>query len=127
MSIKKTGFLMSAAAAALIFGGATGAHAQYDAAPPAGAEAPQQFDVSNQQLEQFAEAEGNLRDIQEKYQAAAGDISSAEEMQNLQQQMNAEMVETIQTAGLSVEEYNYITGAIQNSPEVRQQYMSIAQ
>lgn len=120
--------LMSATAAALLFGGASAAHAQYEqhdtqGMPPAAEQ--QSYDISDDQLSQFVAAQHAAGEVQEKYQEVAQDISSQEEMNALQQQMNVELIEAVEGVGLSVDEYNMIMAALQTDPEIQEKYTNM--
>jgi len=122
------------AGAALIAAGALAAPAQaqqgYTQQQPT--QAPQQTqqkaaNVTEAQLEAFAEAQTAIRDVQTKYQSQAADVTSESEVRSLQEKMNAEMVQEIKGAGLNVEEYRTITAALQTDPAVQEKYKALAQ
>ncbi|MGM0421786.1 MAG: DUF4168 domain-containing protein [Pseudomonadota bacterium] len=135
------------AATALIAAGAlaTPAQAQDSYMPPQGqqgqaqqqqqqqqpGQAPQQqqqqADISDAQLQAFAEAQSAIRDVQTKYQSQAADVTSEDEVRSLQEKMNAEMIEQIEGAGLDVEEYRTITAALQTDPSIQEKYKALSQ
>ena len=49
------------------------------------------------------------------------------EAQQLQQQANEKMLETVQNNELSIEEYNAINQAVQNDPQLRDKVISMIQ
>lgn len=125
----KTTRLYAAVAAAglLLAGGATGAHAQQGQTQQRQyQQQQQQINVSDKQLKAFVEAENAAREIQQKYAGQQGEATSREDMQAQRQQLQDEMVQAIQSSGLSIDEYNQILQAIQTDQQLRQKYMDMA-
>lgn len=84
-----------------------------------------QAEVSDEQLQAFAEAQDAIRNVQTKYQSQAADVTSEAEVRTLQEQMNTEMIEEIESSGLNVEEYRTITAALQTDPSVQEKYNAL--
>jgi hypothetical protein len=59
--------------------------------------------------------------ITKSYQPQIQAATSPDEVKAVQQEAMQEMVEIVQSKGLSVEKYNQITDKMQNSPEVAKQ------
>ncbi len=124
----KSKTLMTVAAAGLLSAGSHVSTAQaQEGYPPAQSQQQSQADVSENKLEEFADARDAVGEAQEEFQSQAQNISSEKEMQNLQQEANEKMIQAIQETDLSVEEYNRIANLIQTSPEIRQKYQKVAQ
>jgi len=122
----KNKILMTAAAIGLLStsGVATVANAQDSYMPPQG---QQQMNVTDAQLQEFAEAQAAVGQVQSNFQAQAQAVETQEEMQMVQQQANEQMVQAIQETDLSVQEYNQIANAVQADPQLREKYMNMVQ
>ncbi len=122
----KNKILMTAASVGLLSTGgvATVASAQDSYMPQQGQE---QMNVTDAQLQQFAEAQAAVRQVQSKFQAQAQAVETEEEMQMIQQQANEEMVQAIERTDLSIQEYNEIANAVQTDPQLREKYMNMGQ
>jgi Domain of unknown function (DUF4168) len=104
-------------AGALILGIAVSMQAQ-DSPPPQQQPPTQQLELSQSQLESFASAVLQVRDIRSKWQSRMQGAESAEKAQELQAQAAAEMVGAIKEKGLTVETYNAIATAARDNPEL---------
>lgn len=107
-------------AIALTFG--TAAAAQYEAQPE-----PEATDVSQQELQQFAEAQVEISSIQQEFSGRLQGVEDPEKAHELQLEANEQMTEAVEDAGLDVESFNRIAMAIQNSPELQQQLTEMLQ
>ncbi|RUO33609.1 DUF4168 domain-containing protein [Aliidiomarina soli] len=76
--------------------------------------------VSDEQLEQFADALDEIERINDEFVAELEQAENQEEAQELQIAAQSEMVEAVENSGLSVEEYNAIAYRMQNDPEIQQ-------
>ncbi len=124
LTLKNKMFMTAAAIGVLATGGfATDSNAQNNTAPPA--TQPQQMNVNDAQLEEFAQAQSAIRQVQAKYQGQAKAIETREEMQSLQQKASQEMVQAIRNTDLTVQQYNQIANLVQSNPQVREQYMEV--
>jgi hypothetical protein len=93
--------------------------------------APQQFDqqqeaasVSEEKLEQFVEA---LTEITMIRQTAAVELESAADMERAEQvhrEAQEQMIEAVENAGLSVDEYNRIATLMGTDPELSERIHS---
>lgn len=81
---------------------------------------PADIDVSDQQLEQFVEAQVAIIEIQQDYTVRLQEVDDPDRAHELQVQANEEMTDAVTDAGLDVESFNSIAMAIQNSPELQQ-------
>lgn len=104
--------------------GAAGAMAQDD---PMQHQPPANIDVSEQQLEQFAEAQVAIIEIQQDFSGRLQGIDDPERAHELQVQANEEMTDAVGEAGLDVESFNAIAMAIQHSPELQQRLTHMLQ
>lgn len=98
---------------------------QYDAGQHGAPAAQQQMDVSNDQLQTYAEAEQKVQEIRDDFQQQMPNAESPEEAQTLQQEAQQEMVSAVEDAGLTVEEYNQIASQMQSNPELRERMESL--
>lgn len=107
------------AAAAISFGlAAPIAHAQStQAAPPA----PQVIEPSPQQLDQYAAVAQQVALVAADYTPKLESAKDDATRQTLMREADDIMVDKVQSGGLSVEEYNGISLAIQQDPELQKQ------
>jgi len=104
-------------AGALTLGLAVSMQAQ-DATPPQQQPPTQQLELSQSQLESFASAVLQVREIRSKWQSRMQGAESAEKAQEFQSQAAAEMVSAVEEKGLTVETYNAIATAARDNPEL---------
>lgn len=123
----KNKILMSAATIGLLSTGgmATVANAQDSYMPPQGQQ--QQMNVTDAQLQEFAEAQAAVGQVQSNFQSQAQAAETQEEMKIIQQQANEQMVQAIQRTDLSLQEYNQLANLVQANPQVQQRYMELVQ
>lgn len=76
----------------------------------------QQPAFSQGQIEAFASAALQLRDIRAKWQSRMQEADNAEKAQEIQAQANAEMESAVKDKGLTVETYNAIVVAARDDP-----------
>jgi GTP1/Obg family GTP-binding protein len=117
MNLRKLITLMTFAIA---LGLGSAVSAQYEAAPE-----PGQTDVSQQELQQFAEAQVEISSIQQDFSARLQGVEDPEKAHALQIEANEKMTDAVEEAGLDVESFNRIAMAIQNDPELQQQLTEI--
>ena len=103
---------------ALAIGGAVYAQDYQDPPPPA---EPEQTDVSDQELQQFAEAQGEISSIQQDFSARLQGVEDPEKAHELQIEANEKMTDAVEDVGLDVEAFNRIAMAVQNDPELQEQ------
>lgn len=122
MNLRKTLTLIATAAT---FAFATSLAAQeMQQQPPA---PPQTVEVSDQQLEQFADAQIQITEIQQDFAGRLQEVDDPEQAHELQVQANEEMTEAVEEIGLSVQDFNEIAMAIQNDPELQQRLTALLQ
>jgi hypothetical protein len=102
---------------ALTLGGALQLQAQ-TATPPQQQTPTQQPELSQGQIESFASAALQLREIRSKWQPRLQEAENAEKSKELQTQASAEMVKAVEAKGLTVEKYNAIAAAARDNPEL---------
>lgn len=107
---------------ALIFGAAAVAQ-DYQAQEPE----METIDVSDQQLEQFADAQVEIASIQQDFSSRLQGVEDPEKAQDLQRQANEEMTAAVEDAGLDVQTFNQIAMAIQSDPELQQKLTELIQ
>lgn len=109
--------------------GASQAMAQAAGQPqaPQAAPAVQAADISDKKLEKFADSLGEIMEIREDFTAQLEQTGDPAEAQQLQQQANQKMMETVENNDLSIEEYNAINQAVQNDPQLRDKVVSMIQ
>ncbi|WP_376693452.1 DUF4168 domain-containing protein [Wenzhouxiangella sp. EGI_FJ10409] len=122
-------FKLFAAAVALTFSVATIAQEQQGQGQGQGMQQQQQetIDVSDQQLEQFADAQTEISTIQQDFSSRLQNVEDPEKARDLQREANEEMTAAVEDAGLDVESFNQIAMAIQNDPELQQKLTEMLQ
>ena len=101
-------------ASALILGVALQVKAQGDQMPQP--QAPtQQTEFDQSQLESFASAVLEIKEIRSKWQARIQETESDEKIKEFQAQAGTEMVNAVQAKGLTVETYNAIAAAARDN------------
>lgn len=78
------------------------------------------IEVTDEQVEAFAEAQARVAEIGEKWTPRMQEAESSEDVQKAREQAQQEMVIAVENAGLSVQEYNQIARAAQADEELRQ-------
>lgn len=95
---------------------------QHQAAPP---QQTQQVDISDSQLETYVQASSKVDEVRNEYQQKMSNAESAEQAQELQQEALQQMASVVESAGLSVDEYNLIANQLQTNTDLRQRYESL--
>jgi len=81
-------------------------------------QAPSAADFSEDQLENFAEAHGEVMEIRDDYTQRLQEAEGREQAMSLQEEANEKMVSAVTDTGLSVEEYGQIARAASNDTEL---------
>lgn len=94
------------------------------------AAAPQQaqpIEVSDEQLELFAEAQSTVNEIRVDAMTKLKKSEDPKQAQDIQQQANQDMVNAVQDTGLSVEDYNMIARSVQNDKDLQSRLEQMSQ
>lgn len=86
-----------------------------------------QVEVTESDLEQFAEAQVAISTIQQDFAGRLQGVDDPEAAHELQVQANQEMTEAVEEVGLDVESFNNIAMAIQSDPELQQRLTAMLQ
>lgn len=120
--------LASAGLAALLMAAGTSQVSAQEAAPTTQpAPAVQAADISDKKLEKFADSLGEIMEIREDFTAKLEKTGDPAEAQQLQQEANEKMMNTVVENDLSIEEYNAINQAVQNDPQLRDRVIAMVQ
>lgn len=119
MNLRKM-FTLMTLGFALAFGASAIAQEQQQQQGEYQAQEPEQIEVSDQQLEQFADAQTEISSIQQEFSGRLQGVEDPEKAHELQLEANEQMTEAVEEAGLDVESFNQIAMAIQNDPELQQ-------
>ncbi len=84
---------------------------------------PPEVDVTEEELDQVAEAYQEVTQIREKYQMELRDVTDPGEAMELQQQAEREMIEAVEDKGLDVQTYNQVMEAAQVDEELREKLL----
>ncbi len=87
----------------------------------------QDYDFSNNELEKFATAFDEIRQIRSEYSQVISEVKDAEKAQKLQSRYTQKMVKTIEEKGLDVKLYNKISMAMQQDPKIREKVEKLSQ
>lgn len=117
--LKRT-FALSALAAAMFSMPALAQEQDQQAYAQQQMEAMANQPISDEQLEQFADALNEIERINDDFVAQLEQAENQEEAQELQIAAQGEMVEAVENSGLTVEEYNAIAYRMQNDPEIQE-------
>ncbi|WP_017940584.1 MULTISPECIES: DUF4168 domain-containing protein [unclassified Thioalkalivibrio] len=113
--------------------GGAGAGAQGGQPPQGGAQggAPMQqapeVDLSEQEIDTFVSAFVAVQEVREDFADRLQNAEDETEAQSMQQEAQDEMVNAVEDAGMSVEEYNEVAMALQNDPELMQEVQERAE
>ena len=122
--------IASASLAALFMAaGASQVSAQQASQAPATQPTPtvQASNISEKKLEKFADSLGEIMVIREDFTAKLEKTGDPAEAQQLQQEANEKMMNTVVDNDLSIEEYNAINQAVQNDPKLRDRVIAMVQ
>lgn len=79
--------------------------------------------VDEASLNKFKHAYAEVNSVRASFAGKLEDVEDPQEAQKLQQQAQEYMVSAVEDSGLSVKEYNQISAAIQQNPELRQKIL----
>ncbi|WP_163559890.1 DUF4168 domain-containing protein [Halomonas sp. NO4] len=119
--------------AALLAAGLMGVQAQAQQDPAQDPAATQQQpsvsaeDISDQQLQQFADASQEIAVISQEYTQRLQEAEDEQTQQEVRMEANDKMVEVVEDSGLDVDTFNAIGQAIQQDPEMMQRVQEMAQ
>ena len=129
MTMLKSRVVSASLLALFMAAGSSQVLAQQASQPQAPQTAPamQASDISDKKLEKFAESLDQIMEIRQDFTAKLEKTGDPAEAQQLQQQANEKMMETVENNNLSIEEYNAINQAVQNDPQLRDKVISMIQ
>jgi len=80
---------------------------------------------SKDTLKTYALTALELRDISQRWRPRIASASTEEEAMELENKANTEMVNAVETKGLSVEQFNSISAAARQDPKINQEILDI--
>lgn len=83
-------------------------------------------DFSDEDLQQFVDLQGEIGEIREEYVSKIEGADSEDKARELQQEAQSAMVEAIEAAGMSVQDYNAIAVAYNSNPDVQERVDEMA-
>lgn len=83
-------------------------------------EQQQQADFSDEELEQFVNLQDEIGEVRDDYVSQIESAESEDQARELQQEAQTEMVEVIEDAGMTVQEYNAIAVAYNSDPSIQE-------
>lgn len=101
-------------------GDAEGQQQQQQGQEGMGQQQQQQADFSDEELQDFVSLQDEIGEVREEYVSQIEAADSEDEARQLQQEAQTEMVDVIEEAGMSVEEYNAIAVAYNSDPSVQE-------
>lgn len=90
-------------------------------------QAQEPIEVSDDELETFAEAHLEVQEVRAELQASLQQAENAEEAQSAQQEANAEMVEIIQDHDMTTERFSEIVNGINADPELQERFDEVVE
>lgn len=131
MSIRKTHRILPGLAAVLALGLAAPATAQdAEQSGQSGngeAQAKSADDVSDEQLEQFAAAYGQIRSVRAEYAPKIRNAENKEQRAKLKKQGRQEMTSAIRDSGLEISEYQQIGRALNGNKQLQARLQKLMQ
>jgi len=88
------------------------------AAPGAAASAVQSSDVSDEQLRKFVASAQQVAVLSQQYSQQLQGVQDQSQQQQVVEEANGKMAEAIQSNGLTVQEFNGISEAVDSDPEL---------
>ncbi|QIB52763.1 MULTISPECIES: DUF4168 domain-containing protein [Pseudomonas] len=92
---------------------------------PAGQMGGAQTEISEEDLQKFAEADSAVGEIRDDFSQRLSQAENQEEAQSLQMEAQEKMVEAVQSEGLEIPKYNEIATRMQSDPELQQRVQSM--
>lgn len=83
-------------------------------------------DFSDEELKQFVDLQDKIGDVREEYVSRIEEADSEDKARELQQEAQTEMVNAIEDAGMSVQDYNAIAVAYNSNPEIQERVDEMA-
>lgn len=99
--------------------------AQQEPAQPPPAPSQPAADVSDADIEKFAEIYVDIEATRSEMSQEMAEVQDEQEAQELQARMHEEIVSTIEDHGWSLERYNEVANAISADPELRKQVIDL--
>lgn len=84
----------------------------------------QSIELTEEKIEQFVDAMTEVREIRDEAAAELERADDTQQAQQVQQDAQIRMIEAVENAGLSVEEYNQIAMMMSSDPELQQRVSS---
>ncbi|MGF1623564.1 MAG: DUF4168 domain-containing protein [Alphaproteobacteria bacterium] len=88
---------------------------------------PQAVELSEDELQSYAAAAAEIEVLVQEWQPRVQDAETPEDAAELGQQAQAEMVQAVESEGLTVEQYNQITQLAQADPDLQARIMTYIQ
>ena len=82
--------------------------------------APQTIEITEAAVDKFIEVLQDVESIRGKYVARLQDAEDQQTAMGIQQEAQEKMVEKVQSSGMTVQQFNLIAQAAQQSPEIQQ-------
>lgn len=82
--------------------------------------APQTIEITEAAVDKFIEVLQDVESIRGKYVARLQDAEDQQTAMGIQQEAQEKMVEKVQSSGMTVQQFNMIAQAAQQSPEIQQ-------
>lgn len=126
LKFKVTNSLLAIALGLLTIGTVPAAYAQgwNDSAEPApGQVRPMNpADVSDGDLDKFANVNVKAHEIQQKYEPQVDSAKTMDDIERIQAQMQGELIDVIHAEDISVDEYQQVATAVQQDPQLRKRF-----
>jgi|GEM_PF-6853911 hypothetical protein len=80
--------------------------------------------VSEKMLNKFISVQPKIGKIATSYEEELEGVKDTSKAQAIQTKYNGQMVEAIKSEGMSAQEYNTVSNAINSNPDTRERYMN---
>lgn len=111
-------YALSIAAGGFLLMSAPAIHAENINSTPQQIAQAAQTEFSDQKLQQYAQAVIQIQELNVKWQQRIEQSEDPGNAQDLREKASKEMVDAIRKEGLEIDEYNQITNAATNNPEL---------
>lgn len=87
----------------------------------------QAADVSDKMLDKFVSVQPKIGNIASEYEQELQGVKDTSKAQEIQTKYNKKMVKAIEKGGMSAQDYNTVSNAINSNPDIRDRYMEKVQ
>jgi hypothetical protein len=94
-------------------------NAQQSAPQQAGQKGGPKLDLSDSEVEKFAQAQNKVQSVREDYSGQLRNVEDTEKAREIQAEMQEKMLQAVKDAGMSAQKYNEVSQAAMQDEELR--------